>query len=288
MRGDMSSKISANLERIVTPGDFSTTAAASVSYLAIVLIFAFDIGTDATIQLHLLYVFPLTMIALHCKQVNLVVWAVILALCLQGITLVSYGDIPLFSKLLLALLVLPTNILVAYVSRIARTNYMETRRIATIDPLTELNNRRSIESYTNTEIERQRRYGGVFSVAVLDLDGFKALNDSRGHHIGDEALKVVADVLRKQTRHSDMVGRLGGDEFVILLPNTGAEDCLSLCQQLALKIANRMSEDSFAITASIGCTTIDQPPPSALDVLIKADKAMYAAKAKGKGSVVHL
>ena len=284
----MSSKISANLERIVTPGDFSTTAAASVSYLAIVLIFAFDIGTDATIQLHLLYVFPLTMIALHCKQVNLVVWAVILALCLQGITLVSYGDIPLFSKLVLALLVLPTNILVAYVSRIARTNYLETRRIATIDPLTELDNRRSIESYTNMEIERQRRYGGVFSVAVLDLDGFKALNDSRGHHTGDEALKVVADVLRKQTRHSDMVGRLGGDEFVILLPNTEAEDCLSLCQQLALKIANRMSEDSFAITASIGCTTIDQPPPSALDVLIKADKAMYAAKAKGKGSVVHL
>ncbi len=284
----MLSKLSANLKRIVTPGDFSTSTAASVSYLAIVLIFAFDIGTDATIQLHLLYVFPLTMIALHCKQVNLVVLAVILALVLQGITLVSYGDIPLFSKLVIALLVLPTNILVAYVSRIARTNYMETRRNATIDPLTELNNRRSIESYTNTEIERQRRYGGVFSVAVLDLDGFKALNDSRGHHIGDEALKVVADVLRKQTRHSDMVGRLGGDEFVILLPNTGAEDCLSLCQQLALKIANRMSEDSFAITASIGCTTIDQPPPSVLDALMKADKAMYAAKAMGKGGVVRL
>jgi diguanylate cyclase (GGDEF)-like protein len=132
------------------------------------------------------------------------------------------------------------------------------------------------------EITRQKRYGGVFSLAILDLDNFKEVNDAEGHHVGDKALRLLADVLRAYTRKSDSLGRLGGDEFAILMPNTQQEDCVSLCDQLAAKIALRMADAGFAITASVGSTTFERAPESTHEALQLADKAMYSAKADSK------
>jgi diguanylate cyclase (GGDEF)-like protein len=154
--------------------------------------------------------------------------------------------------------------------------------LATTDWLTGLRNRRSFETIAELEIARQKRYGGVFSLALVDLDDFKGLNDARGHHAGDETLKLLAAVLQKHTRASDSIARLGGDEFVVLMPSTQKADCSLLCQQISRKIADRMAAVGFATTASIGCATFEQAPTSVSEALQRADEAMYFAKANGK------
>jgi diguanylate cyclase (GGDEF)-like protein len=154
--------------------------------------------------------------------------------------------------------------------------------------LTGLDNRRSIEIITSREIDRMKRYQGIFSFALLDLDEFKPLNDTKGHKAGDEALKLLATILKEKIRQSDTPARLGGDEFVILMPNTSAEDSLFFCNELCARITSQMKAEGFPITASIGTVTFAQPPDSFEEVFSKADEAMYIAKARGKGQIACL
>ena len=280
--------LSAKLSQLATPGSIPENSAVIGSYLAITALFPLDIISGSEISLHILYAFPLTVIALHCGRKSLVIGAVTLSILFQILTLVIFDDVAILSKVLASFIVILTNILVTFVARLARSSFLITERLTTTDSLTGLNNRRSIEMATDKEIERQKRYGGIFSFALIDLDGFKKLNDSRGHSTGDRALKILADTLREQMRHSDTIARLGGDEFVILMPNTPKDDCVSLCQLLCVKIASRMADATFAITASIGCVTLEQPPESTSAVISRADKAMYEAKANGKGCVVSI
>jgi diguanylate cyclase (GGDEF)-like protein len=183
-------------------------------------------------------------------------------------------------------MILLSNATIALTARLARTNYLKYKILSTADPLTNLCNRRALDIAIERETERQKRYGGTFSIALIDLDGFKGLNDSMGHLAGDKALQLVGEVLSENTRQTDTISRIGGDEFVILMPNTEKADCEALCQSLCSKIANRMADASFEITASIGCTTFTQPPEFQSDILHKADKAMYLAKGNGKCCVV--
>ena len=125
-------------------------------------------------------------------------------------------------------------------------------------------------------------------MALVDLDNFKELNDTRGHAVGDTALKILAEVLRGHTRDSDTVARLGGDEFAILMPNTQSTDSTALCEQLSAKVARQMGVATFPLTVSIGCATFQQTPATTGEVFEKADKAMYAAKAHGKARVASL
>lgn len=280
--------ILAAIKHLSTPGTFPPYIVAIGGYLAIAAIFALEVISTNDIPLQVLYVFPLTAIAIHCEKKSQVVGAVILSIVLQTVTLLSHENVSLTSKIIITIIILTSNAMVASVARYAREHYLEAERLATLDWLTGLDNRRSIELITGKEITRHKRYGGVFSFALVDLDNFKDLNDSRGHPVGDEALKILAEVLRNQTRESDTVARLGGDEFAILMPNTQAVDSTSLCQQLSMKVASRMADATFHLTVSIGCTTFVQTPETTSEVFEKADQAMYSAKANGKGCVVSL
>jgi diguanylate cyclase (GGDEF)-like protein len=257
------------------------------SLIAMMAIFIADIVTDATVQMHLLYVFPLILIGFHCANRRLVNALVILAMLLQVITLASYGDtLPLLSKLTLVSLIVPTNIAITLIATAARMNFLEVEHLATFDWMTGLHNRQGFEPLVEMEVRRQKRYGGVFSFAYIDLDDFKQLNDSRGHVIGDEALKLLANVIRENIRQTDLSARLGGDEFAILMPNTFVDDCERLCKQLSVAITDKMKTASFSISASIGHVTFTEPLESVSEVFERADKAMYAAKTSGKGIAV--
>jgi len=280
--------ILAAIKHLSTPGTFSPNLVAIGGYLAIVAIFSLEVVSTNEIPLQVLYIFPLTAVAIHCEKKSQIVGAVILSIGLQVVTLLSHENVSVSSKLIISIIILASNAMVASVARYAREHYLEAERLATIDWLTGLNNRRSIELIMDKEIARHKRYGGVFSFALVDLDNFKDLNDSRGHPVGDEALRILAEVLRKQTRESDTVARLGGDEFAILMPNTLAVDSALLCEQLSAKVKRRMTDAAFRLTVSIGCTTIEQTPEATSEVFKKADKAMYSAKANGKGCVVSL
>jgi diguanylate cyclase (GGDEF)-like protein len=143
-------------------------------------------------------------------------------------------------------------------------------------------------SAIEAEVTRQRRYGGLFSLAELDLDGFKTLNDTRGHPAGDDVLKLLAEILRRHTRKSDLAGRLGGDEFPILMPNMGEADCMQFLQHLCSTIETGMVEAGFEITASIGFKTFLRAPESISQALLQVDQSMYQAKRAGKGRVARI
>jgi diguanylate cyclase (GGDEF)-like protein len=165
-------------------------------------------------------------------------------------------------------------------------SYLEVLNLARTDELTGLMNRRAFVRTAVLEIERQARYGGEFSIMMLDLDDFKVLNDTHGHAVGDMALRHLAEAIRSNIRRADSVGRIGGDEFVVLMPNTPRAACTSICQQLRRAIAEGMTESGFTVTASIGSVTFEHPPESVDGALQAADRAMYGAKRSGGDCVV--
>lgn len=159
------------------------------------------------------------------------------------------------------------------------------QELSRVDPLTTVLNRRGFYEALEKERVRTLRYQHPITIAYLDLDNFKKVNDSLGHAIGDELLIQVAATLRSNLRRSDVVGRLGGDEFALILPETNANGAKVALGKLRLSLLEAMRFQDFAITFSIGAATFLSPPNS-LDILIRmADETMYAIKAKGKDNV---
>ena len=272
-------------KRMTTPGGVPENFVAMGSYILMGLIFAVDMITRTKIQIHLLYIFPLIMIGFHCQRMVLVNTAVILSLVLQGIILVVDVNLSLLAKIVLAVLVLPSNVMIAYISRIARANFLEVSHLAAFDRLTGLRNRLSFESILDTEIERQKHYGGAFSFAFVDIDNLRELNSANGFLAGDNALKLVAKVIQEHGRPSDTVARLGGDEFAILMPNTEPGECEKRCRELSADLAKQMHDASFPISSSIGYTSFREAPASISEVFSRAESAMHVAQKTGKWNV---
>ncbi len=159
------------------------------------------------------------------------------------------------------------------------------RHMAEHDPLTELPNRRQLQEKLDLALAYAKRSGKKVAVMFIDLDGFKAVNDSMGHQAGDELLKVVAQRLRQATRRNDFVARLGGDEFVVVLSEL---DQLADATRLAAKLNNlisvpvQLAEGVARISTSIGISLFPANGRSSAELLGKADDAVYQAKAAGK------
>jgi diguanylate cyclase (GGDEF)-like protein len=251
---------------------------AILSILAIGAIFLVDLAIGKEIWLHILYVFPIGVLALSCAAIAPVVIGVLLSLVFLVLTLFSYG-LPTVAVTANLLIALAAYMLVAVLTRLARSSAIAMEILATTDALTGLHNRRSFEKFAEQEIARNIRYGSTFSLALLDLNQFKLLNDSRGHGVGDEALRLFADVLRENIRCVDFAARIGGDEFAVVMPGTDAKNCAALCEKLSSIIVDRMKQAGFALTASVGYVCSHDAPESSLSVLMqRADEAMYAAK----------
>jgi diguanylate cyclase (GGDEF)-like protein len=153
---------------------------------------------------------------------------------------------------------------------------------ARLDPLTGIANRRSFFELAEAEIQRMARYGGRFTVAYMDLDNFKAVNDRDGHETGDRVLVLTAEALRKSLRVNDIVARLGGDEFIFLLPETGAREAEAVFRKLRERLAAVMREGNWPVTFSVGAATFEKVPESAGQMVRLVDELMYSAKTSGK------
>ena len=130
-----------------------------------------------------------------------------------------------------------------------------------------------------------RRKGRPITMAYLDLDNFKAVNDERGHQAGDDLLRRVAALLQASIRPSDLAARLGGDEFAVLLPEVGAPDAAVMLERLRSLLADTLGANQPSVSSSIGGVTFVTAPGSVEEMVHQADSRMYLAKTTGKNRV---
>jgi diguanylate cyclase (GGDEF)-like protein len=160
--------------------------------------------------------------------------------------------------------------------------FEEMQFLADHDPLTRLGNRRAFTRRLAEEVHRTARYGQRFALVVLDVDGFKGLNDRHGHVVGDAALQAIGETLRATLRRSDSAFRLGGDEFALILEDAGAEEAAFVVDRVGAGIAAVDAGAGHLLRASFGVALGDgAPDPDGL--LRAADAAMYDAKRSGEG-----
>ena len=153
------------------------------------------------------------------------------------------------------------------------------------DLLTGAANSRQFFELLNREAARSRRSGRPLTVAYLDLDGFKQVNDQLGHLAGDRVLQEVASVLTRSLRVNDVTARLGGDEFALLLPETALAEARVALERLQLAIAESMRDNAWPVTASIGAATFLTVPRTTQEMVQRADELMYRAKREGKDAL---
>jgi diguanylate cyclase (GGDEF)-like protein len=162
------------------------------------------------------------------------------------------------------------------------------RRLARTDPLTGAANGRTFYEAVAAESERATRTDRPLTLAYLDLDNFKQLNDQLGHAAGDAALVDLVQMIRPALRSIDMLARLGGDEFALLLPETDATGAVALLTRLQELLAREMARAGRSVTASIGAVTFLRPVWDVDLMVQKVDALMYAAKRRGKNRVEHV
>jgi len=151
------------------------------------------------------------------------------------------------------------------------------RHMADHDALTGLFNRRRFEEELERHIAHGRRYGMSGALLILDLDGFKQVNDTHGHRMGDRVLAAVAVVLRHRLRESDVIARFGGDEFAVLMPVGGTARARELANLLAAAVRSDVTTPAGRLSASVGIAVLDDSSTTD-DLLSRADDAMYAEK----------
>ena len=178
---------------------------------------------------------------------------------------------------------------------IAMSREIETRNAALeeairTDYLTGLPNRKAVEEFASKQLEAARRHGFPLWIVVADLDKFKLVNDTYGHVAGDQAIQSFAELLRANTRTSDISGRLGGDEFLLVISHGEKKAILQTIDRLRADFASERFDfagHEIQITASFGIAGFQAASDKTVaDLLIRADKALYSAKSAGRNQVV--
>jgi diguanylate cyclase (GGDEF)-like protein len=161
------------------------------------------------------------------------------------------------------------------------------KKLARIDAMTGVANGRCFYELANIELSRASRYRHPFTVAYMDIDNFKFVNDRFGHSTGDSLLRAVAETIRNDIRESDIIARLGGDEFAILMPETGYESARIIITRVQQRLLDVMQKKGWAVTFSLGVITFTIPPNSIDEMVKKTDELMYSVKNQGKNSTRH-
>ncbi len=161
----------------------------------------------------------------------------------------------------------------------------ELRRLAQTDGLTGLANHRAMREGLAREIARAQRSGKMVAIVVVEVDGFKQINDRHGHLRGDEVLRAVGDVLWTGCREMDLAARFGGDEFLLLLPETSKDDAAQVATRLRDCLQSLRFAEGFRVTASFGVAGFPDDGADADAILEAADEAMYRVKRAGGNSV---
>ena len=168
-----------------------------------------------------------------------------------------------------------------------KTSLEQERLVARSDFLTGAVSRRYFLELAASEINRARRYNHPFTAVYIDVDNFKAVNDTFGHDVGDEVLINAVTTIREQIRTSDIIARLGGDEFMIFFPETGAEMAMAAIDKVRKVLLLTMGKNDWPVTFSYGMVTFATPPWSVDHMIKLTDDLMYEGKKSGKNTIKH-
>jgi len=182
--------------------------------------------------------------------------------------------------------------LLAYLAAVFGSEERRTRsavlRMSLTDPLTGLYNRGQLNTMLEQEIQRTRRSDRTFSLLMVDLDGLKGVNDQLGHHRGDQVLRSLGGIIQRSIRTVDTAARYGGDEFLVLLPETDPGGALVVAEKIragAEALSVTLGREELSASVSIGLVSYPHDGQGMEELLIAADRAMYAAKALGKNQI---
>lgn len=160
------------------------------------------------------------------------------------------------------------------------------RLLAATDFLTGAQNKREFYKIAESEIHVARRHQMPISLAYIDIDNFKMVNDTLGHQAGDHLLQEISQMAIEALRKTDIFSRLGGDEFVALLPHTSHKEAIKVARKLKSAIKPKVKKVKKDVSCSIGLATFNRPPASVQELINAADQLMYAGKLKGKNKIV--
>jgi diguanylate cyclase (GGDEF)-like protein len=255
-----------------------------VGFLMVFLLGIIDNLTGYELSFSIFYFVPINFVAWFGKRTHAVIISVLSAAIWLWADLASghtysHLAIPVWNSIMrLGFFLMGTLSLSAIKKLLERE-----QAFARIDFLTGITNSRAFEEIAKIEIDRSVRFSRPFTIAYIDIDNFKQVNDTLGHSEGDNLLKVVAETIKNNTRSIDIVSRLGGDEFAILLPETNetnAKIAISMMQEHLLDVVS----NKWPITFSIGTVTCYKS--CNLDELIQeADNLMYSVKESGKNRI---
>lgn len=284
------------------------------SYIIVVMLTAYLTGTHFTEGLLLIFLgVNITCTLANVNKIRVCYWFVVPALFCMGVTdfmpSIPYAQLleqspisssgrPMFGWLVVRATIVVILAFLIYLCILAMKRWVERENLyqemSTIDGLTRLSNRNSFINRGKEEIERVQKThtpsGPSLACIMIDLDHFKRINDTWGHHAGDEVLIAASKIMMDNARKNDEVGRYGGEEFAVLLPGTNMKRAARIAESLRKKIANSKVEvdgQIIEVTASFGVACYPSEGVKTMSDLLKtADKALYEAKETGRNKVV--
>ena len=251
----------------------------------LLVILMIDVLSPDDYRLVLLYLFPAAIIALNAKSMKVVIAALIIATLFENYFLFRDGYFPVFftkiEVLNIAIRFLAT-LLIMWLARSLRRSQLRVNLLANTDSLTGLWNRRWARIMIEQAIARLEEAQEVFSVALIDVNDFKKINDVRGHLVGDQVLTKIAHTLMEFTVENIMFFRLGGDEFLIVASKVDQQQMHQICGDIVKTVDQTMSDSGYPVSLSIGMATYSDTARSVSEILHEVDLEMYRHKTEGK------
>lgn len=276
--------IESNLDVVL--GSQSRAAIWIEALLLTAVVVMIDIGTGADLNFSIFYLVPVIFATWFLSRGAGLAVAFAGVVSWIALDLADFADLPAFVPLWNGTVRLAMFALVVELVHLMRASKAREAALARTDSLTGVANGRAFSDRAATELATMKRTGGPITLAYVDLDHFKDVNDAVGHTEGDRLLLAVANAIRNRMREADMVARLGGDEFGILLPNTGPEAAVRVLAA-AEKAIRHAVDGPWGAGCTIGAVTFVEPPESVDFMVRAADELMYSGKRCGRARVEH-
>lgn len=267
----------------------SRRMAAFISLLMILILGIIDHFSGHEIDFSIFYLIPLALTAWTCRRSTSIFMSILSALMWMSADLGAgsvYTQIwiPVWNAIMRLIIFL---IITAFI-RIIRKQLQHLEELAQTDPLTGIANRRHFCDQLFYEVNKLIRFKRPLTIAYIDIDNFKHVNDSFGHLEGDNLLISVSSLIQKNIRSTDIAARLGGDEFAIVLPETDEEQAEVVINKIYGFFMDKVKEKNLAVSFSIGVVTYYNIKDNDIEELINtADKLMYSIKRDGKNKVAY-